>query len=107
LLAGSALGLGAITIKAVFGDPSLATSLRTGLICLAAIGSALWGTLSVSRETRPEWVWLSYPLMLYGAWRIIVEDLPGGGAGVTALSLLFYGGSLLLLTRILRSRHPT
>jgi len=107
LLAWSALGLGAITIKAVFGAPSFATNLRTGLICLAAIGSAVWGMLSVSRATRPEWIWLSYPLMLFGAWRIIVEDLPGGSPGVTALSLLFYGGTLLLVTRILRSRHPT
>jgi hypothetical protein len=107
LLAWSALGLGAITIKAVFGALSFATSLRTGLICLGALGSALWGAPSDSCATRPEWVWLSCSLMLYGAWRIIVEEVPGGGPGVTALSLLFYGGSLLLLTRILRSRHPT
>ena len=106
LLASCVLGLGAIAIKAVSGALSFAASLRIGLICLAALGSARWGSLIGSPATRPEWVWLSYPLMLYGAWRIIVEDLPGGSPGVTALSLLFYGGTLLLLTPILRSRHP-
>jgi hypothetical protein len=106
LVAWSVLGLGAIGIKALFGSLTLATSLRIGLIGLAAVGSARVGMRSRASQDRPEWVWLSYPLMLYGAWRIVVEDLLSGRPAATALSLLFYGGALLLLTRILRSRHP-
>jgi hypothetical protein len=104
LLVWSVVGLGAIAIKAICGDLLFATSLRIGLICLAAIGSAHWGMLSRSHADRPEWVWLSFPLMLYGALRIMVEDLPSGRPAATALSLLLYGGTLLLLTRILRPR---
>jgi len=92
---------------ALLGSLFVATSLRLGLICLAAVGSARWGMSSHSYGDGQEWVWLSYALMLYGAWRILVENLPGGGPGAAALSLLVYGSTLLLLTRILRSRHPT
>jgi hypothetical protein len=102
LLVWSVLGLAAIAIKMTCSALFVATSLRIGLICLAAVGSAHWGMLSRSRAYRPEWVWLSYPLMIYGAWRIIVEDLTSGRPGAPALSLLLYGGTLLLLTRILR-----
>ena len=44
------------------------------------------------------------PLMLYGALRIVVEDLASGRPAAPALSLLVYSGTLLLLTRILRPR---
>lgn len=36
----------------------------------------------------------------------MVEDLSSGRPAAPALSLLFYGGTLLVLTRILRPRHP-
>lgn len=101
------LGLGAVAIKGAFGGLLFATSLRVALICLAAIASGRWGILSRATADRPEWVWLSYPLMLYGSWRILVEDLLSGTPAATALSLLFYGCALLLLTRILGSRHRT
>jgi hypothetical protein len=107
LLGVSVLSLGAIVIKALFGGLFFATSLRVGLICLAAIGSARWGMSRWSYADRPERIWLSYPLMLYGVSPILVENLPSGGPGAIALSLLVYGSALLVLTRILRSRHPT
>jgi hypothetical protein len=105
LLAWIALGLGAIAIQAVFGGVFFATSLRVALICLVAVGTARWGILNRAAD-GPEWVWISCPLMLYGAWRIVVEDLPSGRPAASALSLLFYGGALLLLTRMLRPPHP-
>jgi hypothetical protein len=105
LLVWSIVGLGAIAIKAVFGHLPIATSLRVGLICMAAIGSASWGMLSRSYADRPECVWISFPLMLYGAFWIVVDDLAGGRPAAASLSLLLYGGALWLLTRILRQRN--
>lgn len=107
LLGVSVLSLGAIVIKALFGGLFFATSLRVGIICLAAIGSARWGRSRRVDADRPERIWLSYPLMVYGVSPILIEDLPSRGPGATALSLLVYGSALLVLTRILRARHPT
>ena len=100
------LGVGAVAIKGVLGTLLFATSLRVALICLAAIVSARWGMSSRSPTVRG-WVWLSYSLMLYGACRIVVDDLLSGPPASTALSLLFYGGALLLVTRTLRERRLT
>ena len=99
------LGLGTIAIKKTLGTLFLATSARIALIGLAAIESARRG--ASHEPQRPEWVWLSYALMVYGGWRILVEDLANGRPASAALSLLFYGGTLLFITRILRPRHPS
>lgn len=104
VLVWSGLGLGAIAIKAIFGSFSLATSLRIALICSAAIGLARWGRFSGPIVGSPGWIWISYPLMLWAAWRILVEDLASGRPASAAILLTCYGGTLLLLSRILRSR---
>ncbi len=72
----------------------VSSTLRTGLICGLALGLARW---SVRRQ---ELMWLLYPLMLYGAYRLLTEDFPHGRPTTLALSLLFYGGTLLQLTRM-------
>jgi hypothetical protein len=41
--------------------------------------------------------------MLYGGYRLLAEDFPHGRPTALALSLLFYGGTLLLLTRLVRA----
>lgn len=105
LLCWSLLGLGAAAITSTLGpDSFISSTLRTGFICLLALGSALAGVRS---RDRPECVWLLYPLMLYGAYRLLVEDFPNGRPTALALSLLFYGGTLLLLTRVVRSPRST
>jgi len=43
--------------------------------------------------------------MLYAGWRVLVEDLLSRRPSASALSLLFYGATLLLLTRNLRGRE--
>ena len=101
LLLWSVLGLGAIAIKGTIGALSIATSLRIGLFCVAAIGSVRWGT----RGDRREWIWLGHLLMANGAWRILVEDLPSGTPVALALSLLFYGGALLIIARTLKRKN--
>ncbi|HEY3838532.1 MAG TPA: hypothetical protein VGL72_18260 [Bryobacteraceae bacterium] len=94
LLSWSLLGLGAATLSTLLGPASTLTStLRTGLICALAL------ILSRSSARRSELTWLLYPLMLYGAYRLLTEDFPQGNPTALALSLLFYGGTLLQLTR--------
>jgi hypothetical protein len=98
MLCWTLLGLGGAAITAVLGPESMFSStLRTGLIC----GLAL--TLSRGAERRVELAWLLYPLMLYGAYHLLMEDFPHGRPTALALSLLFYGGTLLLLTRLVRT----
>ena len=41
--------------------------------------------------------------MLYGGYRLLLEDFPNGRPTALALSLLFYGGTLLLLPRMMRA----
>jgi hypothetical protein len=100
LLCWSLLGLGAAGITSTLGpDSFISSTLRTGFICVLALGLAMAGVRS---RHRPECVWLLYPLMVYGAYRLLVEDFPNGRPTALALSLLFYGGTLLLLTRVVR-----
>jgi hypothetical protein len=101
LLCWSLLGLGAAAITSTLGpDSFISSTLRTGLICALALGLGLAG---LRWRERAECTWLLYPLMLYGAYRLLVEDFPNGRPTALALSLLFYGGTLLLLTRFMRT----
>ena len=91
-------------IVLAFGSGTLASlgisaaglpTLRTTLLCAAVIGMALAG----SRWGRGELLWLQYPLMLLGAAKLLLEDFPSGRPAALALSLLSYGGALILLPR--------
>jgi hypothetical protein len=97
LLCWALLGLGGAGITNLLGpDSTISSTLRTGLICLLALG------LAQLSARRGELLWLLYPLMIYGAYRLITEDFPHGRPTALALSLLFYGGTLLMLTRMIR-----
>jgi hypothetical protein len=97
LLCWAILGLGGAGITTVLGPGSaMSSTLRNGLICALALGLAKPGT------RRPELIWLVYPLMLYGAYRLVAEDFTHSQTTALALSLLFYGGTLLQLTRMIR-----
>lgn len=99
LLCWALLGLGGAGITTLLGpDSTLSSALRTGLICGLALALARPGS------RRPELVWLMYPLMLYGAYRLLTEDFPSGRPTAVALALLFYGGTLLQLTRMRAAR---
>lgn len=76
-------------------------TLRTFLLCALAIGMALAG----SRWGRVELVWLQYPLMLFGAAKLLLQDFPTGSPAVLALSLLSYGGALILLPHCRLGTH--
>jgi hypothetical protein len=96
MLCWGVLGLAGAGITWTLGpDSTISSTLRTGLICALALALARFG------KRRPELTWLLYPLMVYGAYRLAVEDFPHGRPTALALSLLFYGGTLLQLTRTL------
>jgi hypothetical protein len=98
LLCWAILGLGGAGITTLLGpDSAISSTLRTGLICALALALAKLST------RRDELLWLLYPLMVYGAYRLLTEDFPHGRPTALALSLLFYGGTLLQLTRMVRA----
>jgi hypothetical protein len=98
MLCWSILGLTGAAVTTLLGPGSMISStLRTGLVCGLALA------LTKGSIRRIELGWLLYPLMIYGAYRLLVEDFPHGRPTALALSLLFYGGTLLGLTRMLRS----
>lgn len=74
--------------------PSLAT-LRTALVAASAIVLAWFGW----RYGRPELIWLLYPIMFFGGIKLLIEDFRQGRPVTLFLSLLFYGGTLILLPR--------
>ena len=105
LLLWVALGLAAGILTGVYhgvlgaaaGDPYCAT-LRTGTLTLAAL-------LLAGAGCRPRFSHLGqlvYPLMLLGAYRLLVIDLHHDRKVALFLSLLLYGASLMLIPRLRR-----
>ena len=109
VLCWSALAFAAAGITAALGaggvpHPAISATLRTGLLC----GLAILLALAASRWGRQEFLWLVYPLMLLGACKLLLQDFPQGQPATIALSLLFYGGTLLSLPKVGQAFHvPT
>jgi hypothetical protein len=79
-------------------DPGVLAAVRTATLCFVAILLAWAGT----RWKRQELIWLLYPLVALGAVKLVAEDFRQGGALTVSLSLLFYGGALVLVPRLVR-----
>ncbi|MCC6738192.1 MAG: hypothetical protein IT452_04040 [Planctomycetia bacterium] len=79
-------------------DTGAAAALRTGT--LAALCVAL--AALAKRLARPELRWLTYALLVVGAAKLVLEDLPGGRPATWFLGLALYGGSLLAVPRWVR-----
>jgi hypothetical protein len=77
------------------------TAYRTAVVVILA-GVAAWVG---NRWQRRELVWLVYPLMTLAAVKLVIEDLHAG-SHTLVLSLVFFGGALVLLPRLLR-RAPS
>ncbi|HET8549105.1 MAG TPA: hypothetical protein VFL57_13905 [Bryobacteraceae bacterium] len=71
----------------------LVASIRTAFLCAAA----LLLPSAASRFRRPELLWLVYPLMGFGALKLVLDDFAHGRAATLALSLLCYGATLVML----------
>ena len=95
VLCWSVLAFGSGTLASLKIDAASLPTLRTTLLCAVAIAMALAG----SRWGRGELLWLQYPVMLLGAVKLLFEDFPSGHPAALALSLLSYGGALILLPR--------
>jgi hypothetical protein len=73
-------------------------TIRTAVFTFGSLLLA-WGGL---RWNKPEFARLVYPLMILGGYKLVVQDLQGDRTMALFLSLLLYGGSLVLLPRLLR-----
>jgi hypothetical protein len=103
LVAGIAAGLLTAGYHAIFGAEAThayCASLRTFVLSAAALLLAWAGT----RWDRPEFGRLVYPVMVLGAYRMIVVDLHQDRTAALFLSLLLYGGALILLPKLIRTR---
>ncbi|MDR3719612.1 MAG: hypothetical protein P4K98_12485 [Bryobacteraceae bacterium] len=79
---------------------SPAAPLRTALITALALAAA-WSGLHWRRR---ELAWLAYPLMALSGFKLITEDFQQGRSLTLFASLIFFGGGLILLPRLLRRR---
>ncbi|HYL78559.1 MAG TPA: hypothetical protein VEU96_30490 [Bryobacteraceae bacterium] len=75
---------------------------RTALIVAAALALAWCGR----RWNLAELVWVLYPWMAFGAVKLVTEDFLQGRSETLFLSLFLYGGTLIVLPRVLRRAKP-
>jgi hypothetical protein len=80
-------------------DPYCAT-LRTGAVTAAAVLLALAGSRPKFRDLAQ----MVYPLMLLGAYRLVVDDMHQDRKAVLFLSLLLYGAALIAIPHLRRKR---
>lgn len=70
--------------------------LRTAILAVAAVLLEMFG----KRWSRPELIWLMYPCMALAAYKLAARDFGEGSPVGLAVSLLFFGGALMLLPRL-------
>jgi hypothetical protein len=103
LVAGIAAGLLTSGYHAIFGAEAThayCATLRTFVLSASALLLAWAG----GRWDRPEFGRLVYPVMALGAYRMIGVDLHQDRTAALFLSLLLYGGALILLPKLIRAR---
>ena len=104
LLAGfaaAALAVSAI-VAATGGSTGLAASrlsmVRTIVGCAVALVLAFVG----ARWKRVELGWVAYAAIGFGTLKLLLEDLRFGNPASLVVSLLFYGGVLILLPKVMQ-----
>ncbi|MGA2722046.1 MAG: hypothetical protein ABSG79_06480 [Bryobacteraceae bacterium] len=98
LVAGIAAGALTTAYHALFGagaSHAYCATMHTGVLAAAALLLAWAG----SRWNRLELSRLIYPVMIAGAYRLVVEDLHQDRKAALFLSLLLYGAALMALPR--------
>lgn len=76
---------------------ALGTVVLTVLSCALAWAATCW--------QRREFAWLVYGFMGLCAWKLATRDFPRGHSLSLVVSLVFYGGALILLPRVLQKRE--
>jgi hypothetical protein len=94
------LGLAGLAAGGLARHVSDAAPLRTALLTAVAIGAAWIGT----RRGRAELALLAWPMMAAAGLKLALEDFPQGRSLPLVLSLLFFGGGLIVLPKLARSR---
>lgn len=103
LVAGIAAGLLTSAYHQIFGADAThayCATLRTFVLSATALLLA-WAS---NRWDRQEFGRLVYPVMALGAYRMIGVDLHQDRTAALFLSLLLYGGALMLLPKLIRAR---
>jgi hypothetical protein len=102
LAAGIAAGALAAAYHALYGagaSHAYCATLRTGVLASSALllawAGSRWNLLELRR--------LIYPVMIAGAYRLVMEDLHQERKAALFLSLLLYGAALMLLPRLHRA----
>jgi hypothetical protein len=81
---------------------------RVGRIPTDTLATVVLTTFSVALAwasthwPKREFVWLVYGFMAPGAWKLAIRDFVNERSLALVISLLFYGGALILLPRMLR-----
>jgi hypothetical protein len=81
-------------------DTAWAATIRTQVLSSSAV---LMGWAARGR-TRPDLSWLLYPWMAIAAVKLLLEDFRFGTSVTLVVSLLFFGGALILLPILARRR---
>jgi len=100
LLAGSVGGIVVAAVAAALPAPGAAevATLRTAVLAVLAVVLAA----AARRFALPEVRWLVYPLVALGGLKLVLEDLGEGRPSTLFLSLVLYGGALIVAPRLLR-----
>ena len=98
LAAASNMGRGDGDIDSVSLIDLSAAPFRTGLLASLSMGVAWAGV----RLHRPELMRLGYPVLAIAGIKVILEDFNQGQSLPLFVSLIFCGGGLVLLPRLLR-----
>ena len=92
----AAPSLGALLIMIVSPPPVLLPTARTLVTSALALCFALTG----SRTGRREMLWIAYAAIALGSVKLLVVDFRQSHPAALAVSLLCYGGLLLLMPRL-------
>ena len=109
LIAASAAGVSVVVARALlpagWGAPLVAAmvaTVRTGVLAVAAIVVAWLGRRAVTHEFGA----LLYPVLAWGALKLLIEDFRTSPPLLLVVAFALYGGALILGPRIARTQTP-
>lgn len=76
-------------------DPAILTTIRTGVLVIAAVVTAHAGRTELAREAG----WLAYPILILTGLKIVLVDFPQGRPSTLFIALAMYGVALILAGR--------
>jgi hypothetical protein len=104
----AAAGLAAVALGVLSGtggvtDTGVVATVRTVALAATAIALAMAARFDRFREAG----WLLYPVLLLGAVKLIVEDLPRSRPATLFIALAFYGVALIAAPRMASTQSAT